>query len=283
MIRTESLTGPASPAGLMVILVLAAAAAVAQQASPVEDAIWYNGLQEQLFGDQQIWSGEGVVSLEAPYRAENAAFVPVTITAGFEQTEERYIDTIWLVVDKNPGPLAGKFSFSPKAGRADLSLRLRINAYSPVRAIARTNDGKLYMSRRFVKASGGCSAPAGADIDAAMARLGRMKIRELDGTQETDARLFQLMVSHPNINGMQMDQVTRLYPPAHFVKGVSVKYEGEEVFSAETSFAISENPSFRFYLKPDHSGTLTAEVTDTENLTFTETYEVGSQLAEGGT
>jgi sulfur-oxidizing protein SoxY len=258
------------------LLSVAAGALQAQQSSPVEDAVWLNGLQQQLFGDQNIWSGEGVIALEAPYRAENAAVVPIGITAGFEQTPERYIDTIWLIVDKNPGPLAGKFTFSPKAGRADLSLRLRINAYSPVRAIARTNDGKLHMARQYVKASGGCAAPAGADLDAAMARLGRMKIRELDAVSENEARQFQLMVSHPNINGMQMDQVTQLYLPAHFVKEVEVQLDGEKVFSAETSFAISENPSFRFYLKPEQPGKLTATVKDTEDLTFTSTYDIAS-------
>ncbi len=264
------------------LLGLMAAGALAQQASPVEDVVWRNGLQDHYFGGETIWDGEGVISLEAPYRAENAALVPLTITAGFPQSEERYIDTVWLIIDKNPGPLAGKFHFSPKAGRADLSLRVRVDSYTPVRAIARTNDGKLYMARQFVKASGGCSAPAGSDLDAAMARLGRMKIREIDEPDEASARQFQLMVSHPNINGLQMDQLTRLYMPAHFVKEIRVKYDGEEVFSAETSFAISENPSFRFYLKPDRPGTLTAEVTDTKDLTFTETYEVGSQLADSG-
>lgn len=253
----------------------------AQQASPVEDAIWNNGLRDQLFPGEDIWDGEGVISLDAPYRAENAAIVPITITAGFAQSPERYIETIWLVADKNPGPVAGRFEFSPHAGRADLSLRLRINAYTPVRAIARTNDGRLHMARTFVKASGGCSAPAGADLDAAMARLGRMKLREVNAATEYDARPIQLNVSHPNINGMQMDQLTRLYLPAHFVKAVRVSLDGEQVFSAETSFAISENPSFRFYLKPDSAGTLTAEITDTKDLTFTETYEVGAVAGEG--
>ena len=33
------------------------------------------------------------------------------------------------------------------------------------------------MTKKFVKASGGCSAPIGADLDAAMKRLGKMKFR----------------------------------------------------------------------------------------------------------
>ncbi|MEO0973951.1 MAG: quinoprotein dehydrogenase-associated SoxYZ-like carrier, partial [Pseudomonadota bacterium] len=210
---------------LALALVAVGNATFAQQSSPVEDVIWQNGLREHFFKDQEIWDAEGVITLEAPYRAKNAAIVPINITAAFPQTDERYIESIWLIVDKNPGPLAGRFTFSPKAGRADLSLRLRIDQYSPVRAVVRTNDGRLHMARTFVKASGGCSAPAGADLDAAMARLGKMKFRELDPDAEVQARQFQLNVSHPNINGMQRDQITQLYLPAHFVKEVRVSLE----------------------------------------------------------
>ena len=53
---------------------------------------------------------------------------------------------------------------------------MRINEYTNVRAIAETSDGELYMASRFVKAAGGCSAPALKDHEQAMARLGQMKL-----------------------------------------------------------------------------------------------------------
>ena len=128
------------------------------------------------------------------------------------------------------------------------------------------------MSRRFVKASGGCSAPAGSDLDAAMARLGQIKLK----THGEEPVAAQLMISHPNLNGLQMDQVTRLYAPAHFVRHIKVSFEGEEVFSAETSFGISENPSFRFFFVPEDEGQLTAEITDTKGLQFSQSLEVST-------
>lgn len=246
-----------------------------------EDMAWTGGLRDAFFADREILSDD-VITLEAPQRAENAAIVPISITAGIPQTEERYIRTIWLFVDKNPGPLVGKFHFTPASGRADLGLRLRVDAYSPVRAIAETNDGKLHMSRRFVKASGGCSAPASSDPDAALEQLGKMKFlvrheggEENAGEVERDrTTLAQLMIRHPNRSGLQMNQVTRLYAPAEFVKQVKVSFEGEEIFQAETSFAVSENPSFRFYFAPQREGEVIAEVRDTEGRQFVETYVV---------
>ena len=130
------------------------------------------------------------------------------------------------------------------------------------------------MSRRFIKATGGCSAPAGADLDAAMARLGKIKLKTNSELKVAEPNSAQLMISHPNLSGMQMNQVTQIYAPAHFVRHVKVSYEGEEVFSAETGFGISENPSFRFFFVPENEGQLIAEVTDTKDLRFTQTLDV---------
>ena len=263
------------------------AAGTAGATTAEEDMAWTGGLRNAYFAGRDIISDD-LITLEAPQRAENAAIVPVFIKAGIPQTEERYIRTIWLFVDKNPGPLVGKFHFTPASGRADLGLRLRVDAYSPVRAIAETNDGQLHMSRRFVKASGGCSAPASSNADAAREQLGRMKFlvrheeaesnsSKLDGSPAT---LAQLMIRHPNTSGLQKDQVTHLYAPAEFVKEVRVSFEGEEIFKAETSFAVSENPSFRFYFAPQQEGAVTAEVTDTEGRQFTEIYDISPLTGE---
>jgi len=279
----------------MALTALVLCAGVTQATTVEEDMVWTGGLRSAYFQDREIHSDD-LITLEAPQRAENAAIVPVSIKANVPQTEERYIRTVWLFVDKNPGPLVGKFHFTPASGRADLGLRLRVDAYSPVRAVAETNDGELHMSRRFVKASGGCSAPASSDPDAARQQLGKMKflVHQEDGEEQASAverhspthspshrpTLAQLMIRHPNSSGLQMDQVTRLYAPPEFVEQVKVSFEGEEIFRAETSFAVSENPSFRFYFAPQREGEVTAEVIDTEGRQFRETYRVSPVSGE---
>jgi hypothetical protein len=87
---------------------------------------------------------EELIELDTPVRAEDAAFVPLKIKAKIPQTRERYIKTITLIIDKNPSPVAGTFHFTPQSGRADLAMRIRVNEYSPVRAIAETSDGRFY-------------------------------------------------------------------------------------------------------------------------------------------
>lgn len=239
-----------------------------------EDMVWSGGLRQAYFGDRPILQSDEMIVLEVPSRAEDAAIVPISITAQIPQTKERYIKTIYLFIDKNPGPLAGTFRFTPASGQADLAFRVRVNAYSPIRAIAETNDGSLYMSRRFVKATGGCSAPAGADLDAAMARLGKIKLKTIGELKRAEPVSARLLISHPNLSGMQMDQVTHLYAPAHFVRHIKVSFASEEIFSADTGFGISENPSFEFYFVPGKQGELTAEISDTKDLQFSQAIRV---------
>ena len=70
-----------------------------------------------------------------------------------------------------------------------------------------------------------------------------------------------------------MDQMTRLYVPAHFVKKINVRYGSIPIFSAETDISISENPSFRFYFTPQNDAAveLHAEVLDSKGQRFTKT------------
>jgi sulfur-oxidizing protein SoxY len=84
------------------------------------------------------------------------------------------------------------------------------------------------------------------------------------------------MVSHPNNSGMQMDQVTRLFVPPHYVRHVEVAYAGKVIMSADVDFSISENPNFRFYFVPQaNNGELTAKVVDSKDLTFSSTLSLG--------
>ena len=142
-----------------------------------DESNWNNVLKEQFFSGKNIKESNDIIEIDAPYRAEDPALVPLKIISKIKQTKDKYIKKITVLVDKNPFPFVGEFEFTPETGKADLAMRVRVNTYSYIRAIAEMNDGQLYMSKKFVKASGGCSAPIGADLDAAMKRLGKMKFK----------------------------------------------------------------------------------------------------------
>lgn len=229
-------------------------------------------LRETLFGDRAILDGAGVIGLEAPYRAYDAAIVPITIVAAIPQTAERFIRTITLIIDENPVPVAAVFHLSPLNGTATISTRVRVNAYTNMRVVAETSDGSLYMASRFVKAAGGCSAPAGKDQELAMARLGRLKLKSFGLAEIGRPTQVQLLISHPNNSGLQFDQISRNYIPAHFVSDIVVRYGGRVVLSVEGAISLSEDPSIHFSLIPDGSELIEVEVRDTQDNVFRQSW-----------
>lgn len=226
-------------------------------------------IREGYFKGREISEAPaGVIALQTPTRADDAAVVPVSVRALMPQTPERYIRKIYLVIDNNPSPVGAVFTFTPASGQADIETRVRVEEYTQVRAIAELNNGQLVMDTRFLKASGGCSAPAGKDAELAQANLGRMRLR-VDGAATAGQPLqAQLMISHPNISGLAIDQLTRLAPAPRFVRHIEVNYNGKPVMSAEVDFTLSENPNLRFHFVPDKEGELQAMVTDTQDASF---------------
>ncbi|MEZ5930577.1 MAG: quinoprotein dehydrogenase-associated SoxYZ-like carrier [Alphaproteobacteria bacterium] len=253
---------------MMVLLALSAG-----QAMAADDA--WPDIRAALFDDRDIRDGAGVIRLQAPERAEDAAIVPIKVTADMPQTVDRYIRTIHLVIDQNPAPVAGVFHLTPESGVATIATRVRVNEYTHVRAVAETNDGALYMATAFVKASGGCSAPALKDHEVAMSRMGKMKVKEITPFTPGEPNQVQLMISHPNYSGLQIDQVTRNWVPPHFVESIDVRYGGKTIMTVEGDISLSENPSVRFSFVPDRPGALEIRAVDTEGAVFEMTQPVG--------
>jgi sulfur-oxidizing protein SoxY len=57
------------------------------------------------------------------------------------------VKAIYLVIDNNPSPLAGHITFGAAADPASLKLRVRVNEYTLIHAIAEL-WGKCYSARR---------------------------------------------------------------------------------------------------------------------------------------
>ena len=225
------------------------------------------------FGDREIIEGKSVIEIRVPQRAEDAGVVPISLNAKISQTDERYIQRIYVFVDKNPKPLAGTFHLTPKMGKADLAMRLRINEYTSVRVVAETNNGELHMDSGFTRASGGCSEPPPfLKLKEARANAGKMKFRA--SVNDDATALGQLIISHPNVTGLQLNQRTRAFIPAHYVTKVVISFNGTHIMTAETDISISEDPSFRFFFQPEKGGIITAEMTDSKGQYSKHEFEV---------
>jgi sulfur-oxidizing protein SoxY len=248
--------------------------AAAADPEEAERAARWTLLQHAIFGDRAVLDGKGLIAIEAPARALDAALVPVDLTV----TGDKPIKSIYLVIDNNPGPLAGHFTFGPDGDPHSLKLRVRVNAYTYIHAVAETRDDELYSVARFVKAAGGCSAPAGGDTQQALQDLGHIKLR-LNTPRDTPfvpgkPIQAQLMIRHPNFNGMQMDQMTRLYTPAMFIRTIDVSYDGTVVMHVDSDISLSSDPVISFGFVPTQKGQLKVLVRDTRDETFGQSFAV---------
>ena len=227
---------------------------------------------ERLFAGRKLIAGQGTVQVIAPLRAAYGASVPVKVVSKLPQRPDLYVRKLYLVVDKNPSPIAMILDLTTEVGQADFETRLRVDEYSHVRVISELSNGELHTDSRYVKTSGGCSAPPNRD---SLHLIGRTQFKvagELRIDQPTQA---DVTVVHPNDTGFELNQVTVMYIPPHFVRSIKVSFEQRKIFDAELDFSVSENPTLRFNFVPRGSGELRAEVLDSKEAQFVGTLKLG--------
>ena len=255
-------------AGLLVAM-LFGAALIPAAASDSYDP--WPGLVQDIFNNRDMNDGSGVIAIEMPYRAEDAAIVPVTLRSVLPPGDLRRVVAITLVIDQNPSPLAARFELGSASSVSQISTRVRVNNYTDVHAVAELSDGKLYVTKTFVKASGGCSAPAAKNLEEAKAKIGQMRFRQFARSGEgptSGAREAQIMIGHPNNSGLQMDQVTQLYVPAFFINELRIWQDDGLVLAMEGGISISEDPNIRFTYVPNGAKSIRVEAKDTEGHVF---------------
>jgi sulfur-oxidizing protein SoxY len=249
-------------------LALCLGASALLAAAPEPEDPWPD-LARDIFKGRPLADGTGVISIEMPYRAEDAAIVPVTLRTALPAGDTRAVKAITLVIDQNPSPVAATFTVDP--GVTMISTRVRVNAYTNVHAVAELSDGGLYVVQTYVKASGGCSAPAAKDTQEAKANLGLMRFRQFAAPKPAAAsttREAQIMIRHPNNSGLQMDQVSHLYVPLFIVSGLRVWQGDRQLLAMDGGISISEDPNIRFAYRPSGAAEFRAEASDTEGHVF---------------
>lgn len=250
------------------ILAMSTLAGLAEDATSNATSNPWPDLAREIFKGRPLADGAGLIALDMPYRAEDAAIVPLTVRTTLPLGDPRHMSALTIVIDQNPSPVAAVFSFGKKAAVSAISTRVRVNSYTDVHAVAEI-DGKLYVVKTFVKAAGGCSAPAIKDAADAKVNLGQMRFRQFTGPAASSApQQAQLMIRHPNNSGLQMDQVTHYYIPAFFVDDLKIWQGGDLVLAMNGGISISENPTIRFTYVSNGAPSFRAQAVDTEKHIF---------------
>ena len=86
----------------------------------------------------------GKVKLDIPPLVENGNSVPMTVSVASPMTANDYVKSIYVFNEKNPQPNLGNFYLGPRAGRAQVSTRVRLADSQKITAIAKLSDGSFW-------------------------------------------------------------------------------------------------------------------------------------------
>jgi sulfur-oxidizing protein SoxY len=97
---------------------------------------------DEIVGDAPVHQGK--VKLEVPPLVENGNAVPLTVSVDSPMTEREHVKSIHVFNEKNPQPNVASFYLGPRAGRAQVSTRIRLADSQKVIAIAQLADDSFW-------------------------------------------------------------------------------------------------------------------------------------------
>jgi sulfur-oxidizing protein SoxY len=95
-----------------------------------------------VVGNAPLRSGK--VTLDLPPLAENGNSVSMTVSVDSPMTEADHVKAIHVFNEKNPQPHVLSAALGPRAGRAQLTARIKLNDSQKVVAIAETSAGEFW-------------------------------------------------------------------------------------------------------------------------------------------
>lgn len=249
-----SLTGPVNAAG---------------EAQEPSSSAW-EALRARYYGDRPMgFVDEQLMSVEAPGNTPDPAATPLTLR--FADDAQRRIKRVRVFIDNNPSPLVATFDFGA-VPLTEIDMRVRIDRFTSVRAIAEMADGGLEMRSSWVKAAGGCSAPS--------ANTGGGKLGEIRLRPTADARSIQASIRHPNNSGFQIDPKSGDPIPAHYISHIRISSGSGVLVDADTGISLSENPSLRITAAQPLPAPVNVDAVDSETKAhFTATWN-GASITE---
>ena len=110
---------------------------------------------KKLYGDKKLESGR--IKLDVPQIAENGLVVPINVEVESPMTANDYVKSVHVFAEKNPLPGVVSYKFTPEAGKAAASTRMRLAETQDIVVVAEMSSGQLFYTRSEVKVTiGGC-------------------------------------------------------------------------------------------------------------------------------
>lgn len=193
------------------------------------------------------------VQLDLPGVTQDGSSVLLTADIDRPMSADDYVDALYLFALGNPSPELAEFEFTPLAGLARVSTRIRLDRSQTVVALARTSGGEWLVGARDVRVTvGGCLArDATYKAEDVMQPRVRVPPRFAAG-QPADIRT---LINHPMETGLRKDSAGRPIPE-RIIRSFRASLNDEPVLTVRLHRAIAANPYLLFHLAPPHPGEL---------------------------
>ena len=215
---------------------LATAARAAESADPLKSPVWADLAAKTFHGAPFVYDER--VKVIVPRIVEDQAQVPVTADArGLGM-----ISRLMVIADLNP--IQHLLTLNPGTAEPYISLRLKVEQATPVRAAALTSDGVWHVGSVYLEAAGGgCSSPAMARKDADWSTTVGNTQGRIWRESDSFARL-RLRMRHPMDTGLAKDGT-----PPFFIERLDMKDpSGAPLTSVEFFEPVSEDPTITLLL-----------------------------------
>jgi len=102
----------------------------------------FAALVRKITGGAAVNSGR--VTVDTPRLADNGHSVPLKVSVASPMTPGDHVRSIMLLSGRNPRPVIATYHLGPRAGRAEVATRVRLNGSQRVLALAQLSDGSYW-------------------------------------------------------------------------------------------------------------------------------------------
>ena len=96
----------------------------------------------KVIGEAKVSTGR--IKLDIPPLVENGNTVAMSLTVESPMTAKDYVKAVHIFNERNPQPNVVTFHLGPRAGKADISARIRLSDSQNVIGIAEMSDGSFW-------------------------------------------------------------------------------------------------------------------------------------------
>lgn len=230
-------------------------------------------VKEAFFAKRDIQEVD-FLNVDGPKRAESGAQVPITIAYNKDAAKDVVIKKIYVIVDANPIQLAATYHLTDLLGNFQVATRIRYETDSFVHIVGEDTNGKLYMTKREIRAAGGCGGMVENDESAIRAVAGKIKLNVEAPTKFGTPTAATFNIKHIMRTGLQRDLVSQGYVPAYYINKAAFTYNGKPLLTVDVGVGTAEDPYFKFNFVPDAPGKLEVTATDNEGKSFVHEFDL---------